>query len=53
MKENNCAEFLLPRTAGWHRNVLGSFCMEIVAYKGRSRPFSVFVDEFLSHFARG
>ena len=49
MKENNCAKILLPRIAGWHRNVLGSFCMEIVAYKGR--PFSVFVDEFLSHFA--
>ena len=49
MKENNCAKFLPPRTAGWQRNVLGSFCMEIVAYKGR--PFSVFDDEFLSHFA--
>ena len=49
MKENNCGKFLLLRTAGWHRNVLGSFYMEIVAYKGRL--FSVFVDEFLSHFA--
>ena len=44
MKEN-VANFLLPRTAGWHRNGLSLFCMEIIAYKGR--PFSAFVDEFI------
>ena len=43
------AKFLLPRTAGWHRNGLGSFSMELIAYKGR--PFSVFVDGIVSHFA--
>ena len=48
MKEN-IANFLLPRTAGCHSNGLGSFIMEIIAYKGR--PFSVFVDGFVSHFA--
>ena len=32
-----------------YRNGLGSFCMEITAYKGR--PISVFVDEFVSPFA--
>ena len=47
--KENVAKFLLPRTAGWHRNGLGSFSKEIIAYKGR--PFSVFVDEFVSHFA--
>ena len=54
LRVKNCerihiAKFLLPRTAGWHRNGLGSFSMEIIAYKGR--PFSVFVDGFVSHFA--
>ena len=48
MKEN-VAKFLLPRTAGWHRNGLGSFSMEIIANEGR--PFSVFIDEFVSHSA--
>ena len=42
-------KFLLPRTAGWHRNGLGSLSMEIIAYKGR--PSSVFVDGFVTHFA--
>ena len=49
-ERKHIAKFLLPRTAGWHRNVLGSFIMEIIAYKGH-RPFSVFVDGFVSHFA--
>ena len=50
MKESEYfAKFLLPRTAGWNRNGLGSFSMEIIAYKGR--PFSVFVDGFVFHFA--
>ena len=48
MKEN-IAKFLLPITAGWHRNGLGFFIMESIAYE--SRPFSVFVDGFVSHFA--
>ena len=30
-------------------NGLGSFCLEIITYK--CRPFSLFVDEFVSHFA--
>ena len=48
MKEKHIAKFLLPRIAGWHRNGLSSFIMEIIAYKG---PFSIFVDGFESHFA--
>ena len=47
--KKNIARFLLPRTAGWHRNRLCLFIMEIIACKGR--PFSVFVDGFVSHFA--
>ena len=41
--------FLLLRTEGWHRNGLGSFCIDFIAYEGRS--FSVFADEFVSDFA--
>ena len=56
LRVNSCerkhvAKFLLPRTAGWHRNGLGLFSMEIIAYIGR--PFSVSVDGFVSHFALG
>ena len=47
--KENVAKFLFPRTAGWHRNGLDSFSMKIIANKGR--PFSVFIDEFVSHFA--
>ena len=47
--KENVAKFLLQRTAGWHRHGLGSFNMEIIVYKGR--PFSVFVDRFVAHFA--
>ena len=36
-ERKHVAKFLLPRTAGWHRNGLGSFSMEIIAYIGR--PF--------------
>ena len=49
MKKKHIAKFLLPRTAGWHRNRLCLFIMEIIAYKGT--PLSVFVDGFVSHFA--
>ena len=50
VKENILQNFCFNlRTAGWHRNVLCLFIMEIVAYKGR--PFSVFIDGFVSHFA--
>ena len=48
-ERKHIAKFLLPRIAGWHRNGLGSFIIKTVAYKGR--PFSVFVDGFVSHFA--
>ena len=48
-ERKHIAKFLLPRIAGWDRNGLGLFIMEIIAYKGR--PFSVFVDGFVSHFA--
>ena len=30
---------MLPRTTGWHRNGLGSCCVDIIAYK--NRPFSI------------
>ena len=33
-------ENMFPITAGWHRNGLGSICMEIIGYNGRL--FSVF-----------
>ena len=39
----------ISASAGWHRNRLCLFIMEIIAYKGR--PFSIFVDGFVSHFA--
>ena len=47
-KNKQHVKFLFPRIAGWHRNGLGSFSTKIIAYKGR--PFSVFVDGFVSHF---
>ena len=47
--KKTCSKISASKTSGWHRNGLGSFCMEIIAYKGR--PFSVFVDGFVYHFA--
>ena len=47
--KKTCSKISASKTSGWHRNGLGSFCMEIIAYKGR--PFSVFVNGFVYHFA--
>ena len=35
-KENTSRQ---SRTAGWQRNVLGLFCMDIIVYKGRLISF--------------
>ena len=40
MWKKHIASFLHQRSAGWHRNGIGSFCMETIACKGR--PFSIF-----------
>ena len=49
MKENILQNFCFQELPDGTGMDLGSFIMEIIAYKGR--PFSVFVDGFVSHFA--
>ena len=49
MKENILQHFCFQELQDGTGMGLGSFIMEIITYKGR--PFSVFVDGFVSHFA--
>ena len=50
-ERKHIAKFLLLRTAGWHRNRLCLFIMEIIAYKGRPLTPFLLMDLCISHFA--
>ena len=50
VKENILQTFCFQEYCRMAQERLGSFSMEIIAYKGR--PFSVFDDGFVSHFAQ-
>ena len=46
-ERKHIAKFLLLRTAGWHRNRLCLFIMEIIAYKGRPLTPFLLMDLYL------